>query len=149
MPLGDETVKIFLNSKGDKTQVSEDLRAFLNYIDQKEDVDNDFVDALDREVQKARENKEWRLEYMTLFMKLQESLEAGKAQGLEIGRAEGRAEGELRRLILQVRKKYDKGISAEETAEMLEETPVLVTKIMDILKESPELTDEEIYEKIK
>ena len=82
---------------------------------------------------------------MTLFMKLQESLEAGKAQGLEIGRAEG----ELRRLILQVRKKYDKGISAEETAEMLEETPVLVTKIMDILKESPELTDEEIYEKIK
>lgn len=61
LSLGDDTVKIFLNSKGDKTQVNDDLRAFLDFIDHKEGAENDFVESLIQEIQKARENKEWRL----------------------------------------------------------------------------------------
>ncbi len=164
LSLGDGTVKMFLNAKGDKTQINEDLRAFLNYIDQKEDVHSDFADALDREVKKARENKEWRLEYMTLFMKLQESLEEGIAQGLEQGIAQGLEQGiaqgleqgivqginrgDLMRLISQIRKKCEKGNSAEEISEMLEEDVYLVSKIMNLLNQFPDLKDEQIYDNL-
>ena len=160
LPLGDETTKIFLNSKGDKTNVNVNLAAFLDYINRKETINNDFIEALDHEVKEARQNKKWRLEYMTLYTKLQETLEDGKKAGYAIGMAEGIAEGraegiaegrvkgDLSRLISQVRKKAEKGLSAEDAADMLEEKLELITSIMDILKACPELDNEGIYQKL-
>ena len=192
LPLGDETTKIFLNSKGDKTNVNANLAAFLDYINRKETTNNDFIEALDHEVKEARQNKKWRLEYMTLYTKLQETLEDGKKAGYAIGMAEGIAEGRaegiaegraegiaegraegiaegraegiaegraegiaqgivegnLSRLISQVRKKAEKGLSAEDAADMLEEKLELITSIMDILKACPELDNEGIYQKL-
>ncbi len=152
LPLGDETTKVFLNSKGDTTQVNENLAAFLDYINRKVTIGNDFIEALDREINEARQNKKWRLEYMTLYTKLQETLEEGKeagyAEGMAQGMAEGMAQGEFLRLISQIRKKAKKGLSAEVTADMLEEKLELVTAIMDILNTCPELDNEAIYKKI-
>ena len=61
--MGDETVKIFLNAKGKKNDVSKDLLDFLNYINGKKS-ENPLVTALDEEVQKVKRNKEWRNDYM-------------------------------------------------------------------------------------
>lgn len=46
-----------------------EMKAFLNYLS-KQTVESLFVERLDREVQRVKENKEWRREYMTLQMKL-------------------------------------------------------------------------------
>jgi hypothetical protein len=96
--LDDETTKIFLNSTGDTTGVQEDLKAFLDYINTNHVSDNSFVRALDEEVHKAIENKEWRREYMTLYMRDQENIEKGK----EIGEKHGKEE--MNQLILHLKK---------------------------------------------
>lgn len=61
--MGDETVKIFLNAKGKKNDVSNDLMAFLNYVNGKLS-DNTLVAALDKSVQIVKQNKNWRNDYM-------------------------------------------------------------------------------------
>ena len=57
--LNDETQKIFLNSKGDMSEVPEDLRAFLEYLNGKAS-EHPFIIRLDDEVHKARRNENWR-----------------------------------------------------------------------------------------
>ena len=61
--MGDETVKIFLNAKGKEKDVNDDLLAFLNYINGKKS-ENPLVEALDKNVQIVKRNKEWRNDYM-------------------------------------------------------------------------------------
>ena len=83
--LGDESAKIFLCAGGVADDVSEDMRAFLNYIAGKKN-SNHFVCTLEAAVAKARNHEEWRMEYMTLLMRDQEMMNKGR----EEGRAEGR-----------------------------------------------------------
>ena len=82
--LEDGTAKIFLNALGDKDDVSSELKAFLDYVAGKKPKDP-FVEELDDAVKKARKNREWRREYMTLLMRDQENIE----KGMEIGAAQG------------------------------------------------------------
>lgn len=57
----------------------------------------------------------------------------------EEGRMEGRAEGALLKLVKQVCKKYDKGLSVAETADMLEEDAELVGELYKLAgKYSPD-----------
>ena len=74
--MGDGTVKIFLNAKGD---ADGRLRAFLDYVAGKPS-DDGYVKKLDRAVQKARANKEWRREYMTLMQRDLENQEIGREE---------------------------------------------------------------------
>lgn len=154
--LGDETVKVFLNSRGDSTHLNSNLKAFLEYVNHKKESENDFITMLDREVKKAKANLEWRREYMTLYIKFQEMLEEGReeglaegrVEGLAEGRAEGRAEGDMRRLISQVRKKSEKGISSEVAADMLEESPEMIERIMNLIQNYPTMDDKQIYDEL-
>ncbi len=138
LSLGDGTGKIFLNAGGSGDDVSEDLKAFLNYLSAKT-VESDFVDRLDREVKRARKNQKWRREYMTLQMKMDEVFEEaredglregretglteGRAEGLregkEAGLTEGKAEGQCRMLIL-IQKMTEDG-KAESLARLTEQ----------------------------
>lgn len=86
--LEDGTAKIFLNALGDKDDVSAELKAFLDYVAGKRPKDP-FVEELDDAVKKARKNREWRREYMTLLMRDQENIEKGVKRGMEIGAAQG------------------------------------------------------------
>mgnify|MGYP002528416972 CR=1 FL=1 len=52
-----------------------------------------IVEVLNDEVALAKQNKEWRREYMTLLMRDQENIDKGREQGLEEGRKEGLQEG--------------------------------------------------------
>ena len=83
--LGDEAVKIFLCAGGTADDVSEDMRAFLEYISGKKN-NNRFVQKLEAEVEKARNREEWRMEYMTLLMRDQEMINKGREEGREEGR---------------------------------------------------------------
>lgn len=82
--LGDKAVKIFLNADGNQDDVSDDLRAFLDYVKGKEP-DDDFVRRLSEAVEEAKRNRKWRHEYMTLLMRDQENIEKGMEKGQSIG----------------------------------------------------------------
>ena len=74
--MGDGTTKIVLNAIGTMDDIGGSLRAFLDYVAGK-NADDDYVRRLDAAVRKARANKEWRREYMTLMMRDLENQEKG------------------------------------------------------------------------
>ena len=88
--LGDDTTKIFLNADSNMDDVSKELRAFLDYVAGKKS-DDTFIIKLEEAVKKARLTKEWRREYMTLYMRDRLNIEKGEEKGeekmIEIGRA--------------------------------------------------------------
>ena len=88
IPLGDETVKIFLNANGRLDDVSRELKAFLDYVAGKMP-DDSFVRRLEEAVKEAKKNREWRHEYMTLLMRDQENIEKGIKKGIEKGKIYG------------------------------------------------------------
>ena len=79
--MGDEAVKIFLNANGTMDDVSDELKAFLDYVAGKRPEDS-YVERLEEAVREARKNREWRHEYMTLLMRDQENVEKGREQGI-------------------------------------------------------------------
>lgn len=86
--LEDGTTKIFLNANGKIDDVSKELKAFLDYAAGKKSEDT-FVKKLEEAVKKAKQNREWRHEYMTLLMRDQENLEKGIEKGIEKGKVYG------------------------------------------------------------
>ena len=82
--LGDDTTKIFLNTESRMEDVNRDLMAFLDYVAGRRSEDS-FVQKLAEAVEKAKRNRKWRHEYMTLLMRDQENFEKGIALGIEQG----------------------------------------------------------------
>ena len=85
--LNDGATKIFLSTKGTADDVSTDLRAFLDYVDNGI-VSSDFVQELDAAVQTVKSNRKAMKEFMTYEMSLLESRMEGEQQGLLRGRTE-------------------------------------------------------------
>ena len=109
--LGDETTKVFINASGTQDDVSPEMADFLLYL--REGVGNsNLVKKIDHEVQSARDHKEWRTEYMTLQMKLDEAREEGKEMGIREGKEVGR--------LLTLQDLVNTGvITIEKAAEMM------------------------------
>ncbi len=108
LPLGDETTKIILNTKGTKDDVSPEMKKLLDYIDGEEPKDS-YTRELDEAVKSARKNEKWRLDYMTLQMHYQEQFEQGIEKGIEQGIEQGNKQSALRML-------QDGGLSLEKIA---------------------------------
>lgn len=68
LSMGDEATKIFLNSDSDMDDVGKELRAFLDYVKGIKVTDDDFIDRLEEAVKRAKANKKWRRDYMTMEM---------------------------------------------------------------------------------
>ena len=66
--MGDGTTRIVLNATGTKDDISPKLKAFLSYV-AGNTVEDEYVKKLDEAVQKARQNKKWRREYMAINMR--------------------------------------------------------------------------------
>ena len=79
LPLGDDTTKIILNTKGTRDDVSQEMKRLLDFIDGQKPED-DFTRELAEAVQSVRDNEKWRLDYMTLQMSYQEKFEQGVEQ---------------------------------------------------------------------
>ena len=91
---------IVLNADSTADDVDDRLKAFLDYVAVRPS-DDEYVKKLDSAVRKARQNKEWRREFMTLYMRDLEKKEEGRE--------------EERRL--QIEKLLRKGKTAEEIIE--------------------------------
>ena len=83
--MGDGTTKIVLNADSEANDIDPELKAFLDYVAGKPS-DDEYVNALKEAVKKAKANKEWRKQYMTLMMRDIDNQEIGK----EIGKTEER-----------------------------------------------------------
>ena len=118
LEMGDGTTKIVLNAIGTMDDVSDKLKAFLDYVAGKT-VEDDFVKKLDDAVRKARANKEWRREYMTLMMRDLENQEIGEERGIEKERRD-RIAGMLK-----------KGKTAEAIAEFCDYPIKLVQEVQE------------------
>jgi len=76
LELKDAAFKVFVNARGRKDDLSEDMKAFLDYLCGRKS-ESELVKEIDAEVEKARSHEEWRNEYMTLLMRDQEKREEG------------------------------------------------------------------------
>ena len=93
LEMGDGRTAIFLNTKGTKNDVAKDLRNFLDYVDNR-DVENDeYVDELKDYIQNLSKNTEWRKEYMDNQTHMMFHDEDVREEGIAIGEKRGEARG--------------------------------------------------------
>ena len=91
--LKDESMKVFLNTKGTLDDIPRPLKLFLDYIETGEAGD-EYTKELHQAVVEVRTDDKWREPIMTWEMLKNDVAYAARNEGLEEGRAEGRLEGE-------------------------------------------------------
>ena len=117
LPLRDGAIKIFLNADGTLDDVSTELKSFLDYLKGKTagtQTEDPYIQELEAAVRKAKRNREWRREYMMLWMRDQENIERGIEQGLKQGIKQGMRRGmkqQRRDIILSM---IDQGLSNKQ-----------------------------------
>ena len=79
---------VFLNAAGTEGVISPDLRAFLDYVAGKPVQGDPYIDSLEQAVREARQNREWRHQYMIYKLWEMDKLEEGREEGLKEGREE-------------------------------------------------------------
>ena len=124
--LGDDTAKIFLNTESNMEDVNQKLIAFLDYVAGKKS-DDSFVQKLDNAIKKAKQNREWRHEYMTLLMRDQENIEKGIEKGIEEGIEKGIEKEEIRTII----RLYHNGFTPNQIADLLGKDIMKVKTIIE------------------
>ena len=154
VPYEDGAKKIFLYTKGTQGNTSQELKEMLQYIEEStaENVKNEDIAAVHGLVTRIKSNREGGVNDMNSWeretMLREEALSEGHAAGLEEGIAEGIEEGIERgqsvKIISIVHKKFIKGISVRECAELLEEDIRVVDKLYQLLEQNPKTSDEEI-----
>lgn len=82
LSMGDEATKIFLNSDSDMDDVGKELRAFLDYVKGIKVTNDDFINRLEEAVKRAKANKKWRRDYMTMEMLERVKFEEGLDEGI-------------------------------------------------------------------
>lgn len=89
--LGDETFRIFLNTRGNNDrEVPKLLVDFLHYVEKSNDeyvgtVSDEKIGQLHEKIRKLKESREWEARYMTFERLLQKSEEKGREEGLKEG----------------------------------------------------------------
>ena len=130
LPLGDDAVKIVLNTKGFVGEISQGLNALLKYMDGMQPK-SDYTRELEKAVEEVISDEKWRREFMVM---------------IERDRANRRL-GEFKRSIAQVRRFRDR-FGKEDLAEICFVTPQLLGVIIDSIDAHPDWDDEEIAESI-
>ncbi len=124
--LGDDTAKIFLNTESNMEDVNQKLIAFLDYVAGKKS-DDSFVQKLDNAIKKAKQNREWRHEYMTLLMRDQENIEKGIEKGIKKGIEKGIEKEEIRTII----RLYHNGFTPNQITDLLGKDIMKVKTIIE------------------
>ena len=139
--LQDKRKTIFININGSREDVPEELAHLLDYLKTKNPTDG-FTERLEQRVLEIRRDTEWRDDYMTLEMKMDEKyeqglkegltkgLQQGIAQGIEQGIEQGLEQGYDKHLYVQVQKKLEKGKSISQIADECEESEDAICKII-------------------
>lgn len=94
---GDGAKKIIINATGHKGNISDDLKAFINYINSPKCDENifanDFIKQLDDAVWKNSNNENWRLLHMKYEADAMYLIGKGRKEGIELGMSKGEAIG--------------------------------------------------------
>lgn len=93
LALGDETTKLFLNTKGQMDDVDEEMLEFLTYIEQSTDEvalgsKSQLVKVLNEKVKCIKRDKSMEVEYMTILERDKEKFNEGKLEGILEGKLE-------------------------------------------------------------
>ena len=120
LALEDGATKIFLSTKGYRDDVSDEIKAFLDYVESGI-VLGKFVEELDAAVESVKKNEKVRHDFMTLQMALLEE------------RMEGELQGEERKAESIAIKMLRKGKSFEEVHEF---TDLPVQRLKELAKDN-------------
>lgn len=130
LSLGDDTIKIILNTKGTMDDVTPELKSLLDFIDGEEPRD-EFTKELEAAVKTVRKNEKWRLDYMTLQQEYRERFQEGKVEGIKEGKIEGLREGKI---VGKIETLYEElHMTVVEIAEKLAISEEEVQRIVDAL----------------
>lgn len=88
--LGDESLKVFLNTKGQNGEVSRELKAFLNFVEESTvqnaaNINDLYVAQLSAKIEDIKKDEELGGVFMTLEEKMNELAKEKMAEGKEIG----------------------------------------------------------------
>ena len=89
LPLGDETVKVVVNTRGDTGNIRPELRELIHYLDSGT-VSGSYSHTLEKAVQSVKSSEERRHEYMIMMVREQEIRDRAREEGREEGRKEER-----------------------------------------------------------
>ncbi len=98
--------------------VNQKLTAFLDYVAGKKS-DDSFVQKLENAIKIAKQNREWRHEYMTLLMRDQENIEKGIERGIK---------KEETRIIIRL---YHNGFTPNQIADLVDKD---IKKVEAVIK---------------
>ncbi len=129
--LGDESMKIILNTKGTIGEISQELEALLRYMDGQMP-DSDYTRALDRAVTGVRRDEKWRREYMVMNELLRENRRLGQRE----------------RSVAQIRK-FRNRFDPNELAEICFISPEILLKIQNAIDAHPDWDDETVAENVE
>lgn len=81
--LGDETTKVFLNTRGTLDDIDHEMKEFLTYVENTTDLfanqaSSPLVKEIHKKVTEVKESKEMEVEYMTLLQRDRENIEQGE-----------------------------------------------------------------------
>ena len=127
--LQDKRKTIFININGSREDVPEELAHLLDYLKTKTPTDG-FTERLEQRGLKIRRDTEWRDDYMTLEMKMDEKYEQGLKEGITKGIEQGIELGIGQGLRVQIQKKLNKGKSISQIADECEESEDTIRKII-------------------
>lgn len=128
--LSDDAVKIMINTKGTKGEISDELKAVIQYMDTGVASD-EYTRALDAEVESVKSDEKVRMRYMLL------------AEAF----ARERSIGEYKRIVRQIRRKMDT-VSTEEMADMFDISTEDCENAVKAIKAHPDWDDVQIAEEI-
>ena len=132
---------MFINTRGTQDDVSEEVKEIFEYFNGAE-ATGEYAKELHQEVIRVKQNKEWRLEYMTLLLrereKYEEGLERGIEQGIEKGIEQGIAQGIVQGIeqgIQLTKRIYQLAAQGHEVNEIAAKLQISVDEVKRILKE--------------
>lgn len=81
-----------MNTKGDRDGIGRELQLLLDYFDGREP-ESKLARDMQKKVFEARGNDQWRREYMSYQMELNQQYKNGRAEGIEQGMKQGIEQG--------------------------------------------------------
>ena len=128
--LDDEAAKIIINTKGTVGNISDELKAVIQYMDSGE-ATTEYTKSLDEEVATVKADEKFRRQYM-LYM---EALANEKNLGMHMAK------------VSQIRKSI-KRLSTQEMADYFDVTEENCADVINCIQEHPDWDDEQIAEEI-